>query len=100
MLKVIILVLVKLEANSLKTFPTSLEMIIIVNPVILFHHWILVPRSILLILESPCCNSAMLPWFHKVLNSPTDDYIEARVCADESTAIEDIPIDLINVFVK
>ncbi len=42
----------------------------------------------------------MLPWFHKVLNSPTDDYIEARVCVDESTAIEDIPIDLINVFVK
>ena len=51
-------------------------------------------------LESPCCSSTMLPWFHRVLNSPTDDYIEARVCADESTSNEDIPIDLINVFVK
>ena len=51
-------------------------------------------------LESPCCSSTMLPWFHKPLESPTDDYIEARVCADEATTAEDILIDLINVFVK
>ncbi len=42
----------------------------------------------------------MLPWFHKPLDSPTDDYIEARVCADEPTTAEDSPIDLIDVFVK
>ncbi len=51
-------------------------------------------------LESPCCNSAMLPWFHKVLDSPTDDYIEARVCADSSTNDEDVPIELLELYVK
>ena len=38
-------------------------------------------------LESPCCTSTTLPWFHKVLDSPTNDYIEARVCGDEGTSI-------------
>ena len=51
-------------------------------------------------LESPCCTSTTLPWFHKVLDSPTNDYIEARVCADQSTDNEDAPIEIIEVFVK
>ncbi len=51
-------------------------------------------------LESPCCTSTTLPWFHKELDSPTNDYIEARVCGDESTANEDVPIELLEVFVK
>ena len=51
-------------------------------------------------LESPCCTSADLPWFYKKLDSPTDDYIEARVCGDESTANEDVPIEILEVFVK
>ncbi len=51
-------------------------------------------------LESACCTSTTLPWFHKVLDSPTNDYIEARVCGDESTANEDVPIEMMEVFVK
>ena len=51
-------------------------------------------------LESPCCTSTTLPWFHKVLDSPTNDYIEARVCADQGTDNEDAPIEIIEVFVK
>ena len=52
-------------------------------------------------LESPCCTSTTLPWFHKVLDSPTNDYIEARVCADSGTYCEDIcPIEILEVFVK
>ncbi len=51
-------------------------------------------------LESPCCTSTTLPWFHKVLDSPTNDYIEARVCADQETDDEDIPIDILEIYVK
>ncbi len=51
-------------------------------------------------LESPCCNSTSLPWFHKLLDVSTSDYIEMRVCADQSTADEDTPIDQLEVFVK
>ncbi len=51
-------------------------------------------------LESACCTSTTLPWFHKELDSPTNDYIEARVCGDESTANENAPIELLEIFVK
>ncbi len=51
-------------------------------------------------LESACCTSTTLPWFHKVLDSPTNDYIEARVCADQETNDEDVPIELLEIFVK
>ena len=51
-------------------------------------------------LESACCTSTTLPWFHKVLDSPTNDYIEARVCADQSTVDEDVPIEQLEVYVK
>ena len=36
-------------------------------------------------LEPACCTSPNLPWFHKVLDSPSNDYIEARGCADQGT---------------
>ena len=32
--------------------------------------------------EGPCCNAPGIPWFHKILNFPTTDYIELRVCGD------------------
>ncbi len=50
-------------------------------------------------LESDCCKSS-LPWFHKQLGVTTNDYIEVRVCADQSTADEDTPIDQLEIFVK
>ncbi len=51
-------------------------------------------------LESTCCTSTTLPWFHKVLDSPTNDYIEARVCADFDILSEDTPIDILEIYVK
>ena len=41
--------------------------------------------------EGFCCTAPGLPWFHKVLNTTTTDYLELRVCADkETTADEDV----------
>ena len=47
--------------------------------------------------EGPCCN---FPWFHKVLNSSTTDYIELRVCGDEGTGNEDVPVSLYEIYLK
>ena len=48
--------------------------------------------------EGSCCNAPGIPWFHKVLNSPTTDYIELRVCADHYD--EDTPVTLYEIYVK
>ena len=44
--------------------------------------------------EGPCCDVPGLPWFHKVLSSPTTDDIELRICGDQN------PSDDENVFVS
>ena len=51
-------------------------------------------------LEQMCCQAPGLPWFHKVLTSPTTDYIEMRDCADESTSDEDVPVNYYEIYVK
>ena len=51
-------------------------------------------------LEGNCCSAPGLPWFNKVLNSTTTDYIELRVCGDESTANEDVPVSFYEIYVK
>ena len=52
-------------------------------------------------LEQNCCNISSLPWFHKVLSSnTTTDDIELRVCCDESTDNEDVPLNFYEIFVK
>ena len=50
--------------------------------------------------ESPCCSSSSLPWFHKPLDATTNDYIEVRVCGDQPTSDEDVAIGQLEVFVK
>ncbi len=50
-------------------------------------------------LESDCCKLS-LPWFHKQLGTTTNDYIEVRVCGDQSTDDEDTPIDQLEMYVK
>ena len=50
--------------------------------------------------EGPCCDAPGIPWFHKVLNSSTTDYIELRVCADQETDNEDTPIGLYEIYIK
>ena len=43
--------------------------------------------------ETICCSVPGLPWFHRDYgNVTTTDYIELRVCADQTTAYEDVPV--------
>ena len=51
--------------------------------------------------ESPCCTlKPSLPWFHKHLSTPSNEYIELRVCSDQDTENEDTAIDLYEIYVK
>ena len=50
-------------------------------------------------LEQECCQAPGLPWFHKVFNSTTTDYIELRVCADQKTSNEDVPVANFEIYV-
>ena len=50
--------------------------------------------------EATCCSAAGLPWFNKVLNSTTTDYIELRVCGDEGTANEDVSVSFYDIYIK
>ena len=50
--------------------------------------------------EGACCTAPGLPWFHKILNTTTTDYLELRVCADEPTTLEDTPVSLYELYVK
>ena len=51
-------------------------------------------------LEGNCCSATGLPWFNKILNSTTTDYIELRVCADQDTNDEDVPVSFYEIYVK
>ena len=52
-------------------------------------------------LEGVCCTSRpSLPWFNKVLNTTTTDYLELRVCGDQSTTDEDVPVSFYELYVK
>ena len=50
-------------------------------------------------LEGNCCTAPGLPWFHKVLNTTTTDYLELRMCGDEDTN-EDTPVSFYELYVK
>ncbi len=49
--------------------------------------------------EQDCCSANGLPWFHKTLNSTTD-YLELRVCCDQTNTDEDVPISFYELYVK
>ena len=54
-------------------------------------------------LEGVCCAAPGLPWFNKILNTTTTDYLELRVCADEGTSgngNEDVPVSFYELYVK
>ena len=51
--------------------------------------------------ESPCCNVPGIPWFHRDYgNTTTTDYIELRVCADQDTTDEDVPVSFYEIYVQ
>ena len=51
--------------------------------------------------EGPCClaNSTM-PWFYRSLDTHTNDDIELRVCASNRLEDEDVPLDIIELYIK
>ncbi|XP_019851042.1 PREDICTED: uncharacterized protein LOC109581405 isoform X2 [Amphimedon queenslandica] len=51
-------------------------------------------------LEGVCCAAPGLPWFNKMLNTTTTDYLELRVCADQGTQDEDVPVSYYELYVK
>ena len=47
-----------------------------------------------------CCTFNNPPWFCSELDQHTSDDIELRLCADEPTHNEDIPIEIIELYVQ
>ena len=53
-----------------------------------------------LALESTCCTDPNMPWFYKELHGNTSDDIEVRACSLYGTFDEDVPIDVLELYVK
>ena len=51
-------------------------------------------------LEGNCCSVPGLPWFNNILNSTTTDYIELRVCGDQGTSDENVPVSFYEIYVN
>ena len=51
-------------------------------------------------IEKACCSSPNLPWFHRQYNAPTTDYMELRVCANQNTNDEDVPISFYDIYIQ
>ena len=51
-------------------------------------------------IDASCCALHSGPWFNTTMTAPTTDDIEIRICADQSTADEDTPLELVEIYVK
>ena len=51
-------------------------------------------------LESDCCTVPGIPWFYRIGDAATTDYLELRVCGDEGTDNEDVPVEYYEIYVK
>uniref|UniRef100_A0A1X7SPC4 Fibrinogen C-terminal domain-containing protein n=1 Tax=Amphimedon queenslandica TaxID=400682 RepID=A0A1X7SPC4_AMPQE len=50
--------------------------------------------------ESPCCTSEDLPWFHRVYDASSSSDIELRVCRSGDRNNEDVLIELYEIYIK
>ena len=51
--------------------------------------------------QTACCSVPGLPWFHRDYgNATTTDYLELRVCSDQGTDNEDVPVSYYEIYVK
>ena len=51
--------------------------------------------------EGQCCsNGKSPPWFSVELPNPTNDAIEVRICSREGTQQDDVPIQLLEIYVQ
>ena len=51
-------------------------------------------------LEHACCDPLNPPWFCKKLLEPMTDDLEFRLCGDEPHTNEDVPIDLVKLYIQ
>ena len=51
-------------------------------------------------IETTCCQRTLIPWFYRSLGYSTTNYIEMRICCDEGTNDEDVPIEQYEIYVK
>ena len=49
--------------------------------------------------EAPCCTHPNMPWFIKTLGETTTEDIQLRLCTSSPPIYEDIPLQLISLFV-
>ena len=49
---------------------------------------------------STCCQFNNPPWFTKNLTSATTDEIELRICSNQSPGVDDVPLELIELYVQ
>ena len=50
--------------------------------------------------ETACCQRPLIPWFYKSIGYYTTDYIEMRICCNEGTNDEDVPVEQYELYVK
>ena len=51
--------------------------------------------------EKNCCLANGLPWFHRDYGTnTTTDFLELRVCGDQATSDEDVPVSFYEIYVK
>ena len=71
------------------------------NQNFVFNNDLLWDRQQCTSLEGPCCTQSNMQWFNKTLSETTTENIELRLCGDDSpTADEDVPIELIELYVQ
>ena len=69
------------------------------------HQYILFPDDVLwdgqnCTSTSTCCQLNNPPWFTKNLSNATTDDVELRICTSYSPEYEDVPIELIELYVQ
>ena len=52
--------------------------------------------------EANCCAASGLPWFYRNFGAgnETTDYLELRVCSDQHTGDEDVPVGLYEIYIR
>ena len=52
------------------------------------------------LIETACCAPPNQPWFHKILDAPSNDDIEIRLCIDQDTSNENTLVSLYEIYTK
>ena len=50
--------------------------------------------------NSTCCSFNNPPWFSKQLSTTTTNSIEVRVCSNEGTSVDDVPFQILEIYIQ